>query len=257
MTAPSTVALERAALTALPAPRVAFDGPFVIRAFLGGTGRANSASSLCAAPDPGLADRVARIEARYGHLGLVPRFRSTPLDPAGLAPLLRARGYAEEDETVILVAPVAPLAAFDAEVVARDGPDEDWIGVIATAEYQGEARRAEKLATPALLAASGAWLTLRREGVAAASLSVVADGRIAGFFDLAVHPDLRRHGLARRIVRAGAHWARSQGSEWLFAQVAAANAASRALCAGLGMAESYRYRYFVPRDSSPAGSHAN
>jgi hypothetical protein len=45
---PDIVALELACLTAVPAQRVAFDGSFVVRGFLGGTGRANSASSLSA-----------------------------------------------------------------------------------------------------------------------------------------------------------------------------------------------------------------
>ena len=250
MDRPSIAALERAALSTVPAPRVAFDEPFVVRAFQGGTGRANAASSLDPAPDAEMEERVARIEARYRRLGLVPRFRSTPLDPPGLDALLRARGYVEKDETVILVVPVASIARADAEVTAADAPDEDWIGVIATTEYQSDARRAEKRGTPGLLAAHGAWLTLRREGAAAASLSVVVDGPIAGFFDLAVRPEFRRHGLAQRVVRAGAQWAMEQGAAWLFAQVAASNAASRAVCGGLGMVEAYRYRYLVPKEQA-------
>lgn len=247
---PGIPALERATLTTVPAPRVAFDGAFVIRAFLGGTGRANAASSLDPAPDPELPARIARIEARYRRLGLVPRFRATPLDPPGLAAVLRARGYVERDETVILVAPIAAVAAPDAEVVAADAPDEAWIGVISTTEYQSEARRAEKRGSPGLLAADGAWLTLRVDGAAAASLSVVADGLIAGFFDLAVRPEFRRRGLAQRITRAGADWAAARGAAWLFAQVAETNAASRGMCARLGMEEAYRYRYYVPGDAA-------
>lgn len=250
MTPPSVAALERATLTTVPAPRVAFDGPFVVRAFQGGTGRANAASSLDASPDPALADRVVRIERRYRDLGLVPRFRSTPLDPPGLKALLLDRGYAEKDETVILLAPIDRIAAPDAETTVAAAPDEEWVGVIATTEYQTDARRAEKRGTPDLLLARGGWLTLRQGGVAAASLSVACDGAFAGFFDLAVRPEFRRRGLAQRITRAGAAWARDQGAEWLFAQVAASNAASRGMCGGLGMEEAYRYVYFVPKDAA-------
>lgn len=250
MTMPPLAELERASLTAVPAPRVAFDGPFVIRAFQGGTGRANAASSLDASPDPALDARVERVEARYRALGLVPRFRSTPLDPPGLEALLRDRGYVEKDETVILVAPIGCIAAADAEVTVAPEPDEAWVGIISTTEYQTEARRAEKRGTAGLLAAPGGWFTLWQDGIAAASLSVVSDGAYAGFFDLAVRPEFRRRGLAQRITRAGADWARQKGAEWLFAQVAASNAASRAMCGGLGMEEAYRYRYFVPKDAA-------
>jgi hypothetical protein len=88
----------------LPALRHGFDGPFVLKAFLGGTGRANSCCSLDPAPDPGLADRIARIEATYHRLGLPSRFRSTPLDPPGLAALLLARGYAPDREESVVYA---------------------------------------------------------------------------------------------------------------------------------------------------------
>lgn len=133
---PSVAALERASHSAVPAARVAFDGPFVIRAFLGGTGRANAASSLDPASDPELPARQARIAAHYARLGLPARFRSTPLDPPGLDALLRVRGFAERDETCVLAGPLDAFAAADDEVEALDGPTEAWLSVVATADYQ-------------------------------------------------------------------------------------------------------------------------
>jgi hypothetical protein len=59
---PSIAALERARLTAVQAQRVAFDGSFVVRGFLGGTGRANAASSLSPEADPELSARSAEKE---------------------------------------------------------------------------------------------------------------------------------------------------------------------------------------------------
>ncbi len=247
---PDIRALEHAALSTVPAQRIAFDGPFVVRAFAGGTGRANAASSIDPAPDPALHDRIARIEALYAAHGMPPRFRSTPLDPPGLAAALAARGYVEKDETVILLAPLAGIAAPDAAATARPAPDTDWMAVTATAEHQTPARRREKEGNPALLMVPGAWITLHEDGVAAAVISVAAAGELAGFFDLAVRPEFRRRGLAARAVRAAAQWGGEQGAAWLFCQVAAANAASLALNTGLGMTEAYRYRYLVrPQDS--------
>lgn len=251
MTRPGILALERATLTAVPAPRIAFDGAFVARAHAGGTGRANAASCLDPAPDPGLAGRIARIEAFYAALGLPPRFRATPLDPPGLAEHLGARGYAEKDETVVLLAPLGPLAAPDPTACARPAPDAGWMAVTATVEHQTPARRREKEATPGLLMVPGAWITLHEAGAPAAVVSVVAAGPVAGYFDLAVRPEQRRRGLAARAVRAAAHWAAGQGADWLFCQVAAANAASLALNARLGLTAAYRYRYLVPPGATP------
>lgn len=249
MTPPDVLALERATLSAVPAPRTGFDGPFVVRAFAGGTGRANAASSIDPSPDPGLADRIERIEARYAALGLPVRFRSTPLDPPGLADHLAARGYEPRDETTILMVPVAAIAMADPMAEARPAPDADWMAVTATAEHQSPKRRQEKEGTAPLLTVPGAWITLRDTGTAAAVASVVVAGRLAGYFDLAVRPDHRRRGLAARAVRAAADWAAQQGAEWLFCQVAVANTASIALNTALGLREAYHYTYWVrPQD---------
>ena len=239
-------ALERACLTALPALRQGFDGSFVLKAFLGGTGRANSCCSLDPAPDPDLAARIARIEATYHRLGLTSRFRSTPLDPPGLAAALVARGYAiDKDDTIVHAGPIAAIALADPAVRDESGPTEAWMALVATAEYQTPARRAEKLRNPELLAARGAWLVLRQDGIDAACLFAVADGPYCGIFDLATRPEFRRRGLGARLIRAAADWAGRLSAEILYAQVAANNRASCALQASLGLREAYRYRYYT------------
>jgi hypothetical protein len=222
MTRPSVHALELATLTAVPARRVAHDGPFVLRSFLGGTGRANAATPLDPAFNPQLTERIERIAAFYRAAGLQPRIRSTPLDPAGLARELRTRGWQRVDETCVMAAPLAPLAAADPAVRALDRPAEAWLAVLATADYQTPARRAEKVAMPEMLGVPAAWLLL--EGMACAF--VVADGGLCGLFDVAT--------------------ARGAGTFWL--QVAAANAPALALYAGLGFAEQYRYAYWQQKD---------
>lgn len=238
-------ALERATLNALPAPRMLYDDPFVVKAFLGGTGRANAAASLDPRPDAELPKRVARIATHYRRLGLRPRFRSSPLDPVGLAAHLRAQGWQDADESLVTCGPVAPVAMADAAVEFLTEPAAEWREVIGTVEYQSATRRAEKLEAVKLLAIPAAWLVLRENGEALAAMSATCDGTFCGVFDLAVRPEARRRGLAQRMLGAAAHWAEAQGATHLFAQVAAANAASRSLQAGLGMLEQYRYTYYL------------
>jgi GNAT superfamily N-acetyltransferase len=250
---PDIAALEHACLTAVPAQRVAFDGSFVVRAFLGGTGRANAASSLSPEVDPELAARIARIERRYEALGLPVRFRSTPLDPPGMAELLRARGYVMKDETIIFLAPIQGIARADMAVRVLSALDEDWMAVTATAEHQVLARRTEKERAVGMMMVPAGWLVLYENAQPLACISVVADGPMAGFFDLAVVPEARRRGLGSRITRAAAQWASEQGAHWLWAQVASANQASCAAQQSLGMREAYRYVYFVrPQDKVAA-----
>jgi GNAT superfamily N-acetyltransferase len=240
---PDVARLERAALNAVPAARVAWDGGFVLRAFLGGTGRANAACSLDPAPDPELPERVARIEAHYASLGLPCRFRSTPLDPPGLPALLAGCGYREAEGAVILAGTVPPLD--DPCAIWRDRPDEDWLSVLSTAEHQTEARRAEKMQAVPLLARPAVWLVLREEGVPVACGHAVADGELCGLFDLATRPEHRRRGLGRRLIGALAGWGAARGADRCWLQVAPGNEVARRVYAAVGLSEVYRYRYFV------------
>jgi ribosomal protein S18 acetylase RimI-like enzyme len=250
---PDVAALERACLTAVPAQRVAFDGSFVLRSFLGGTGRANAASSLWPMYDPDLVARIVRIETLYEAQGLPVRFRSTPLDPLGLAAMLTGRGYVTKDETIVFTVSAEILARADEAVTVLAVPDADWMAITATAEHQIPARRAEKERAVGMMMVPATWLVLHEAGKPVACISAVADGNLAGLFDLAVVPEARRRGLSARITRAAAHWAAAQGARWIWAQVAASNQASCAAQRSLGMQEVYRYIYYVrPQENLPS-----
>lgn len=235
--------LEQATLNAVPAPRLRFDGAFLLRGFHGGTGRANAASSLHPAPDDELEARLGRIEAQYRRWDMAPRIRSTPLDPPDLVTLLRDAGWREEDETLVLAGDLRPMARDEPAARLLAAPEPAWMEVVGTAEYQSPARRREKVEGAALMAIPCAWILLEE----AATVFVTADGPLCGMFDLAVRPEARRRGLARRVMGAAAAWGLAQGCTVKWSQVSATNSASLALNAGLGMRESHRYRYFVRR----------
>lgn len=242
----SVVELERASHTAVPALRTAFDGPFLLRAFLGGTGRANAVSSLDPAPDASLPLRLERIEAAYRRVNLPIRFRSTPLDPPGLEEALLERGYLAEQDSRVMAGPLAAFAMPEVQLEAREGPDEEWLSIVATAEHQTPARQAEKLQAPRMMLVPAAWLLLRGpDGRATATAQVAVDGRLTGFFDVATSPAFRRQGLARRLLAGAAAWGQARGAVTGWLQVSAGNTAACTLYESLGLREIYRYRYFV------------
>ncbi len=243
---PGILAIERATLTAVPAPRLAFEGSFVLRSFAGGTGRANAAMSLDPAPDPGLAARLPRIEAFYRRAGLTPRIRSTPLDPPGLGALLQAQGWRAHDESQVICGPLGAPFRDDPDCEALDHPSAAWMAVMAAGEHQTPARQHEKARAPELLGVPAAWLLLRVDGEPAACAFATAQGELAGLFDLATRPGFRQRGLGRRVMSAAGAWARAQGARFAYAQVSCANTASLRLNGSLGLVEHHRYRYFLP-----------
>ena len=145
----------------------------------------------------------------------------------------------------MIAGPIAAFARPDAGAEFLAAPEDRWMAVVATAEHQSPARRAEKAGQAALLAVPAAWVLLHVEGEAAASAFVTADGPLAGLFDLAVRPEFRRRGLGQRIMAAAAEWAAQRGASWADAQVACTNRASLTLNAGLGLVERYRYVYLL------------
>lgn len=245
---PTIAEIERATLNAVPALLNQFHGPLVLRAFHGGTGRANCAQALApdAVADP--AALLARIAAFHRARGLRPRLRSLPLDPPGLTDAAAAAGWRCYDESLVLCGELAPMAVADAAVEVLAAPDARWMEVVGSADYQTEARRREKAKGAALLTVPAAWLLLED----AACIFVAADGPLCGMFDLAVRPGARpgarRRGLARRIMGAAAAWGLAQGATWKFSQVSAGNTASLSLNFAQGMRESHRYRYWSPAD---------
>lgn len=241
----SVAELERASHTAVPALRNAFEGPFLLRAFLGGTGRANAVSALDPTPDAILPQRLERIEAAYRRLGLLPCFRSTPLDPPGLQEALLERGYTASKESRVMAGPLAAFAATEAALEVYEAPEEEWFAVLATAEHQTPERRREKREAAAMMMVPAAWLLLRApDGAAAVSGQVAVDGPLVGFFDIVTSPSHRRQGLARRLFAGAAAWAQAQGGTTGWLQVSADNVQACALYESLGMREIYRYRYF-------------
>jgi ribosomal-protein-alanine N-acetyltransferase len=81
-------------------------------------------------------------------------------------------------------------------------------------------------------------------------------GRLAGpeaeLLTLAVHPEARRRGLGRALVRAYEADAAAAGAQESLLEVAVTNTAARALYAGLGYAEAGRRRGYYTREGAPA-----
>jgi GNAT superfamily N-acetyltransferase len=134
-------------------------------------------------------------------------------------------------------------ASPDAEVRLLAEPSSEWLAAMASLQryspLQADTYRriVGAIALPArfaLVAADGA--------PAALAYGAIHDGLLC-YESVITDPRRRRQGLARRVMAALAAWARAGGAGGVCLQVEAGNAPARALYAGMGLREVYRYHY--------------
>jgi ribosomal protein S18 acetylase RimI-like enzyme len=90
-----------------------------------------------------------------------------------------------------------------------------------------------------------ALLVAERDGAVIGSLIAVWDGWRGSFYRLAVHPDLRRQGLAAALLRKGEHRLRERGAARLTAIVAQDDSAATGFWQAAGYARQRDRTRFV------------
>jgi GNAT superfamily N-acetyltransferase len=235
--------IEETCCNAFPSLKQVLFGDWLLRFADGLSRRANSANPLrteCS----GIAAAIAAAERLYPAHGQPAIFRVPSIADPALDRALAARGYAREGETVVLYGAMDRFSALpDAEVRLLAEPSCEWLAAMAQLQrhspMQAETYRriVGAIAIPArfaLAAADGA--------PAALAYGAIHDGLLC-YESVGTDARRRRQGLARRVLAALAAWARAGGVGRVCLQVAADNAPARALYAGLGLREVYRYHY--------------
>jgi GNAT superfamily N-acetyltransferase len=250
--------IEEACWNAFPSLRQVLLGNWLMRFSEGLTRRANSINPLGnplgnpsdnppSARGADIAAAIAAGEALYHAQGLPVIFRMpTIVDPA-LDHELAARGYTREGESCVLYGTIAGLAvgagAPDPAVRLQPSPDPRWLRAMGRLQGHTPAQAAtyrrivDAIALPArfaLLAVDG--------GPAGLAYGAIHDG-ILTYESVITDSRYRRQGVARRVIAGLADWARDSGATGACLEVEAENAPARALYAGLGLAELYRYHY--------------
>lgn len=240
-------ALEERCFNAWPALRTLLVDGWVLRLSDGHTRRNNSATPFA----PSMASPDAMIdmtEKTFAGAGLRPVLRVTALADPRLEAALAARGYVDEDFSMVMTTDdagpdVAPPPGV--EVRLTTSLEESWIEAAMVAYGHGEkGARALRRSLPLILPAH-AYVTVLSEGRPAAFGLGVAERGWLGLYDLVVDPALRGRGLGGVMVAALRHWGASQGAPRGYLQVRAANAPARALYARLGFRDAYGYGNFA------------
>lgn len=238
--------LQEVAARGWPARETGRLGDWTLRASGGFTARANSALPLGATGLP-LSAALDRVRDWYHERGLPALVQVATGDPdqdARLDAALAERGWTDERHALIRTAALAPLADTDADtsgVLLSREPDAAWL------RAYGRTGASVADAMGVLTGGPSVWFATvpgepGAEGPAAIGRCVV-DGRWAGFAALAVSPDLRRRGLAARVMARLAEVALDEGASAAYLQVEEGNGGAASLYDGLGFTTHHAYHY--------------
>jgi N-acetylglutamate synthase len=235
----STGQLLRITSRGWPAIESAWLGDWELRWSGGFTGRA---SSVAVAGSPGVPfeDALERVGTFYRERSAPPLAQvivdsadDARLEEAGWTTLDGYRGGA-----VVQVADLA--ASYDADVQARitAHADDDWLARYGRVDDVVNARAV--MEAPDVVG----FVSIGMPAVAIGR--VVVTGEWAGLSAVEVRPDVRRQGLARRIVETSLAWAVGQGADKAYLQTMRTNAAALALYAPYGFVDHHDYVYRQP-----------
>lgn len=214
-------------------------GPFKLRNGAGGGKRVSAASLMASIATS--AD-IAAAEKAMDDMGQTPLFSLKP-DQDDFDAQLDARGYLKVDATrgydqnvaALTTTPVPPVTAFDIWeplAIMEDIWAEGGIGP-------------QRLAVMDRVTAPKTAIFGRIDAKPAGSAFVALHKDVAMLHALEIRQEHRRKGLARWMVIAAAHWAKSQGAAKLGLLVTEANQGANALYRSMGFTAHPGYHYRI------------
>jgi ribosomal protein S18 acetylase RimI-like enzyme len=232
--------IERSAYAAWSPDETVEIGGWTVASSGGFTRRLNSATTTHDA-DTSLETKNA-IVAWLAERGAPLTIRVTPLMPSTVVEACTASwAVAPVDETIVLTRkPVRSIGGRGVQVI--DPADDVFTRELMSlnGRCDGDVEPWGRVVGRVAPNAAGLWIP----GEAVAFVAVTEE--IASVFSLAVRPEHRRRGLARRMMNTAFNWASERDAATMFLQVLETNEPALALYDCLRFNEVYRYHYLVP-----------
>jgi len=242
---PSVQTLYDVIETTWPPASTHVQGPFTLRDGAGG-GKRVSAATTTTARQPVTAEELPAAERAMADMGQPPLFMIRNGDTA-LDTLLEAQGYDVIDAVNLYVGDVATLTA---EPVAKVTAFCIWEPLAVMRDlWKMGGIGPERVAVMERATCPKTALFGRDNNRPAGAAYVGIHRGIAMVHALEIHPNHRRAGLGRHMMRQAAHWAADNGATQISAVCTQANANANALYSSLGMALVGTYHYRIKKDA--------
>lgn len=257
-TSPDDIArIEWHAVRAWPAPVTQEAGGWLLRHTPGMKRLRASGAALPLASVTRPHSSLQLVEAFYADRGVPAAVQVSPArNHTELDHQLAERRYRFRAPIQVLTArsdvPAKPARDSVWDVELSDNPTAAWLGAFAELDGDDDSVHiAERVISKISLPRGFACVRVDNR-VAGVGLVVGGDARWAGIYCMATHPDFRRQGVGRAVLRGGAQWALDHGAANLYLQVEQANVAAQAVYSRAGFSHAYDYHYRVAQPPAHA-----
>ena len=238
---------EAAGFRSFPSASTYCDGTWSIRLTEGHPARRlNSVNPLDPLDHARIDQRISEANHRFLALGKSLVFRTTPLAPRQLIEHFQSTGWRCEDESIVMI---ADLYATQLDTAMDHLPLQDidlWVSSFI--QLSGKPNHLEKQWAEIIrnTRPEVGLFFKEQDALPACALRVVRDYELVGILDVVTNVNMRRRGMAKRLLESALKRAKVNGAKFAWLQVEAANVAATKLYDSMGFDELYRYEYWVP-----------
>lgn len=248
----SVTYIEELSMNAWPSLQTMLYDGWILRFSGGYTKRANSVNPLYESKYE-VNKKISECEKLYSGKNIETTFKMTSAScPKDLDVILSERGYQYQAETLLQVLELKQRgiieAAPDQTLSLSEDVTDEWLSsfcemnAISESKKQIARQMLENTVPPKRMAS----ISDANGKIIACGLAVL-QGDYVGLFDIVIHNEYRRRGLARQLTNSLLNWGKQNGAKRAYLQVVASNEPALNLYRGLGFAEKYRYWFRVKK----------
>jgi ribosomal protein S18 acetylase RimI-like enzyme len=243
--------LQEISANAWPAKQISLVNGWLVRLSEGVTRRANSVLPLVYY-GTNLTSDIKLVENLYYKYNLPVIFQLPDyFEPKNLLSSLKDAGYSEEAETIVMSGSLKNMKAItqNQDFVYKNTNDsfEEWVHALQQFVNRSDEYIANyKKIVNRIAQAKEYFFAYANKKIVGIAMAVIERAHL-GIYSMITHPDFRRQGIAKSIIKEMVRWGKDVGIKTIYLQVQGDNTGAIALYKSVYLDERYRYRYLVKK----------